>query len=82
MSDLFWLSDHQFAQMRPYFPLAHGTPRVDDRRVISGIIFVIKNGLRLSTGLRLSAGQLLARCTLPNMGHTRRCITASFGGAD
>ena len=32
--------------MRPYFPLAHGAPRVDDRRVISGIIFVIKNGLR------------------------------------
>ncbi len=46
MSDLFWLSDHQFARMRPYFPLAHGAPRVDDRRVISGIIFVIKNGLR------------------------------------
>lgn len=46
MSDLFWLSDHQLARMRPYFPLAHGTPRVDDRRVISGIIFVLKNGLR------------------------------------
>ncbi|WP_306258447.1 IS5 family transposase [Pararhizobium sp. IMCC21322] len=46
MSDLFWLSDHQLARMRPYFPLAHGAPRVDDRRVISGIIFVLKNGLR------------------------------------
>jgi hypothetical protein len=28
------------------FPLSHGVPRVDDRRVISGIIFVIRNGLR------------------------------------
>ena len=30
----------------PIFPLSHGVPRVDDRRVISGIIFVIRNGLR------------------------------------
>jgi len=46
MSDLFWLSDRQFGRMRPYFPLSHGVPRTDDRRVISGIIHVIRNGLR------------------------------------
>lgn len=46
MRDLFWLSEEQMARMEPFFPLAHGVPRVDDRRVISGIIFVIKNGLR------------------------------------
>ena len=46
MSDLFWLSPEQLAKLEPYFPLAHGVPRVDDRRVVSGIIFVIKNGLR------------------------------------
>lgn len=46
MSDLFWLSQDQLAKIEPYFPLAHGVPRVDDRRVVSGIIFVIKNGLR------------------------------------
>ena len=45
MSDLFWLSDHQFALMRPYFPLAHGVPRSDDRKVLSGIVHVIGNGL-------------------------------------
>ena len=28
------------------FRLSHGIARVDDRRVISGIIFVIRNGLR------------------------------------
>ena len=33
-------------RIEPYFPLSHGMPRVDDRRVISGIIFVISNGLR------------------------------------
>jgi len=46
MSDLFWLSEHQLAKVEPYFPLPHGVPRVDDRRVVSGIIFVIRNGLR------------------------------------
>ena len=46
MSDLFWLSEDQLAKVKPYFPLSHGVPRVDDRRVVSGIIFVIRNGLR------------------------------------
>ncbi|MEO8927401.1 MAG: IS5 family transposase [Caulobacteraceae bacterium] len=46
MSDLFWLSGQQLGRIKPSFPLSHGMPRVDDRRVISGIIFVIKNGLR------------------------------------
>ena len=46
MSDLFWLSEAQMRRIRPYFPLSHGVPRVDDRRVISGIVFVIRNGLR------------------------------------
>jgi putative transposase len=30
----------------PCFPLSHGITRVDERRIISGIIFVIRNGLR------------------------------------
>ncbi len=34
------------ARISPFFPLAHGVPRVDDRRVLSGIIFVNRNGLR------------------------------------
>ena len=46
MSDQFWLSEEQLARIKPYFPLSHGVPRVDDRRVISGIIHVIRNGLR------------------------------------
>jgi len=46
MSDLIWLSEAQMRWIKPYFPLSHGVPRVDDRRIISGIIFVIRNGLR------------------------------------
>ncbi|NBU11776.1 MAG: IS5 family transposase [Proteobacteria bacterium] len=46
MEDVFMLSEAQMRRIAPYFPLSHGVPRVDDRRVISGIIFVIKNGLR------------------------------------
>ena len=46
MSDLFLLSEAQMRRIKPYFPLSHWIARVDDRRVISGIIFVIKNGLR------------------------------------
>ena len=46
MSDLFWLTDAQMERLKPFFPLSHGVPRVDDRRVLSGIIFVNRNGLR------------------------------------
>jgi transposase len=46
MSDLIWLSAMQMRRIEPYFPLSHGVPRVDDRQIISGIIFVIRHGLR------------------------------------
>ncbi len=46
MSNLFWLSTEQLTHIKPFFPLSHGVPRVDDLRVVSGIIFVIRNGLR------------------------------------
>ena len=46
MSDLIWLSEAQMRRIEPCFPLSHRVPRVDDRRIINGIIFVIRNGLR------------------------------------
>lgn len=46
MSNLFWLTEAQIARLQPFFPKSHGKPRVDDRRVLSGIIFVNRNGLR------------------------------------
>ena len=42
----FWLSETQFALLEPPLPnKPRGVPRVDDRRVISGIIHVIRGGL-------------------------------------
>ena len=46
MADLFWLSEARMRRIEPYFPLSHGIARGDDRRVVSGIVFVIRNGLR------------------------------------
>jgi transposase len=46
MSKLFLLSKSQMARISSCFPLAHGVPRVDDRRVVSGIVYVIRNGLQ------------------------------------
>ena len=45
--DHFWLTDRQFARIAPHLPAdTRGKPRVDDRRVISGIIHVLKSGAR------------------------------------
>ena len=45
--DFFWLTDDQFSQLEPLLPTGtRGKPRVDDRRVISGIIHVLKSGGR------------------------------------
>lgn len=45
--DLFWLSDRQFARIAPHLPTdTRGKPRVDDRRVISGIIQIMLSGAR------------------------------------
>ena len=47
MSHLFWLSDAQWALIEPHVPKNQpGGRRVDDRRVISGIIHVLKTGCR------------------------------------
>ena len=46
MSGHFWLKHEQVEQLTPHFPKARGKPRVDDRRVLSGILHVLRNGLR------------------------------------
>jgi transposase len=46
MSNLYWLTEAQMERLKPFFPKSHGRPRVDDRRVLSGIIFINRNGLR------------------------------------
>lgn len=46
MSNLYRLTDAQMDRLKPFLPKSHGKPRVDDRRVLSGIIFINRNGLR------------------------------------
>ena len=47
MARLFWLSDAQWALIELHIPKNQpGARRVDDRRVISGIIHVLKSGCR------------------------------------
>lgn len=47
MSHLFWLTDEQWAAIEPHVPKNQpGARRVDDRRVISGIIHVLRTGCR------------------------------------
>jgi transposase len=46
MSGHFWLTDEQMERLRPFFPRSRGKQRVDDRRVLSGIIYVKKSGLQ------------------------------------
>ena len=46
-SNLFWLDDEQWASIEPHLPTdVRGKARVDDRRVISGILHVLKTGCR------------------------------------
>lgn len=47
MAGEFWLSDQQWAAIEPHLPRNRpGARRVDDRRVLSGIIHVLKSGCR------------------------------------
>ena len=47
MADLFWLSEAQWAAIEPHLPMVHTGPRrVDDRRVISGVIHRYREGCR------------------------------------
>ena len=47
MSDFFWFSDAQWARIGPLLPTdTRGMARVDDRRVLSGIVHAMRNGGR------------------------------------
>ncbi len=46
MSNLFWLTNVQMERLKPFSPKSHGKPRLDDRRVLSGIVFINRDGLR------------------------------------
>ena len=46
MNAPYLLTELQLERIKPYFPLSHGIARVDDRLVVSGIIYVLRNGLQ------------------------------------
>jgi transposase len=47
MANEFWLNDRQWAAVEPHLPRNQpGARRVDDRRVLSGIIHMLKTGAR------------------------------------
>ena len=49
MSELFWLSDGQWAVIEPHLPKVHTGPvRRDDRRILSGILYVLKEFLPMA----------------------------------
>lgn len=67
--NFYWLTDDQFAWLAPLLPTGtRGKPRVDDRRVISGIVHVLKSGA--------DAGSM--RPT--SMGHAKRSTIVSSAG--
>ena len=46
--DFFWLDEEQFSRLMPLLPSdTRGVLRVDDRRVISGIVHVLKSEIPL-----------------------------------
>lgn len=49
MADFFWFSDEQWARIAPLLPTdTRGMKRVDDRRVLSGIVHALQSGGRWS----------------------------------
>ena len=56
MPKLPMLSEAQIRRLQPFFPVQRGLRRVDDRRVISGIIYVIRYGLQWKDAPSVSNG--------------------------
>ena len=50
MRNLYWLTEAQMQRLRPYFPKSRGRARVNDLRVLSGIIFMNRNGVHDVSG--------------------------------
>ena len=77
MSELFLLSKRQMARISPYFPLSHGIPRVDDRRVVSGIVYVIHNGLQWKDAPKAYGPHKTRLTTASCAGRSSACSIAS-----
>ena len=45
MPHLFWLSGRQLEKLQPFFPKSRGVSRVNDRKVLRGMVYVLCCGL-------------------------------------
>lgn len=79
MSDLYWLMDEGMARLQPFFLNSHGKPRVDDRLVLSGIVFVDRSGLRWCD---VTKDYGPAPCVLVSETILRLPATTNAGGMD
>ena len=72
--DYFWLNDDQFSHLEPLLPTdTRGNPRVDDCRVISGIVHVLKSGEAAGRTHRRSTGRTKPSTTGLCGGRPRAC---------
>ena len=73
----FWLNDVQFERLEAHLPTdTRGRPRVDDRRVISGIVHVLLSWLSLE---RRASGLWSAQDAVqpvPTLGREGRVVEA------
>ena len=51
MHERVWLIGERMERLRPFCPRSRGTPKVDDRRSLCGIIYFQKNGLQWKDAL-------------------------------
>ena len=63
-SHLFWQNFAQMDRLKPFRPESRGMPRLDDKRMLNGIIFINCNGLRWFDACeeRGSSKKLYTRC--------------------
>ena len=58
----FLLSRAQMRRIEPFFPLSHGIPRVDDRRIVSGIAMPLDLAFNLLSLTRIKQGSFRKGC--------------------
>ena len=78
MADFFWFSDEQWSRIEPLLPCdTRGIPRVDDRRVLSGIVHALNSGGRWGDCPEHVYGPKKTLYTASGAGPTRGCGSAS-----
>src|SRR5215210_1750598 len=83
MSDQFWLTKAQLKRIESHFPKSRGVPRVDDRRVVSGIIPCLAAEGGPPDLLMIDSTHLKVHRTAASLlkgGDSPRCIGRTKGG--